>query len=306
MSAFIAPDGTQLAYHVVGEGEPLLCLPGGPMRASAYLGDLGGLSTHRRLVLLDLRGTGDSEVPADPASYRCDRQVADVEALRAHLGLERVDLLAHSAAGDLALHYAARHPQRLRTLTMITARARALGVDFTVAHRREAAALRTSEPWFAAARDAFDALWAGTATDAQWDAAAPFFYGRWDAGARAHAAQEVAQTNESAGELYASAGAFDPAATRAALVALDAPVLLLAGEWDGGPLPRITATVAELLPHAEVAVQPAAGHFPWLDDPEWFSRTVAAFLARVEPARAEPARVEPDRGATVHTGQGQG
>lgn len=52
----------------------------------------------RQLVLLDLRGTGDSAVPDDPATYRCDRQAADVEALRAHLGLERVDLLAHSAA----------------------------------------------------------------------------------------------------------------------------------------------------------------------------------------------------------------
>jgi pimeloyl-ACP methyl ester carboxylesterase len=65
MPAFTATDGTELAYHVAGEGEPLLCLPGGPMRASAYLGDLGGLARRRRLVMLDLRGTGDSGIPAD-------------------------------------------------------------------------------------------------------------------------------------------------------------------------------------------------------------------------------------------------
>src|SRR5882757_773432 len=99
MPHFTAPDGTELAYRVVGEGEPLLCLPGGPMRASAYLGDLGGLSRHRRLIVLDLRGTGASGAPADPATYRCDRQITDVEALRAHLGLEHIDLLAHSAGG---------------------------------------------------------------------------------------------------------------------------------------------------------------------------------------------------------------
>ncbi len=98
MPAFAADDGTELAYHVMGEGEPLLCLPGGPMRASAYLGDLGGLSRHRQLVLLDLRGTGDSAVPADPSTYRCDRQVPDIEALRRHLGLDHIDVLAHSAA----------------------------------------------------------------------------------------------------------------------------------------------------------------------------------------------------------------
>ncbi|MCM2430559.1 alpha/beta fold hydrolase [Streptomyces sp. RKAG337] len=283
MPTFAAPDGTELAYHVVGEGEPLLCLPGGPMRASAYLGDLGGLSKLRRLIMLDLRGTGGSGVPVDPASYRCDRQVVDVEAFRDHLGLERVDVLAHSAAGDLAILHAAQHPRRIRTLTLITARARALGVDFTEEHRREAAALRTAEPWFEAAHDAYERVWAGSATDADRDAISPFFYGRWDTAAQAHAAAEVRQSNDEAADRYASSGAFDPAATRAAIAASDARVLLLAGERDSGPLPRVAADIAELFPRAEVAVQPAAGHFPWLDDPRQFTGTVEAFLARGGP-----------------------
>lgn len=280
MPTFTALDGTELAYHVAGAGEPLLCLPGGPMRASVYLGDLGGLSSHRRLVMLDLRGTGDSGIPADPATYRCDRQVADVEALRDHLGLDRVDVLAHSAGGDLAILYAARHPERVRTLTLVTARARALGVDFTEEHRREAAGLRAAEPWFETGRLALDAVLAGTATDADWDAAAPLFYGRWDAAAQAHAASDVEQSNEEAADVYASAGAFDPVAARAAISALDAPVLVLAGEWDGGPLPRVAATVADMFPRAELAVQAGAGHFPWLDDPVRFVQTVATFLSR--------------------------
>ncbi|MEU9121547.1 alpha/beta hydrolase [Streptomyces sp. NPDC048506] len=280
MPILTAADGTPLAYHLIGEGEPLLCLPGGPMRASTYLGDLGGLSAHRQLVLLDLRGTGDSGVPADPATYRCDRQVADVEALREHLGLERIDLLAHSAAGDLALLHAARHPHRIRTLTLITPRGRALGIDFTVEHRLEAAALRAAEPWFPAARDAYGAIWSGTATDAEWDASVPFFYGRWDAAAAAHSAEEVAQTNEPAGEVYASSGAFDPDTARTALAALDARVLVLAGALDGGPLPRVAAAIAESFRTAELSVQPGAGHFPWIDDPQHFRRTVTEFLSR--------------------------
>ncbi|MEU9289080.1 alpha/beta hydrolase [Streptomyces sp. NPDC048275] len=280
MPGFTALDGTELAYHVVGEGEPLVCLPGGPMRASAYLGDLGGLSRHRRLLQLDLRGTGDSAVPADPATYRCDRQVDDVEALRAHLGLERVDLLAHSAGGDLALLYAARHPRRIRTLTLVTARARALGIDFTEEHRREAAASRTAEPWFEAAFGAYERVWAGSVADADWDGFAAFFYGRWDTAAQAHAATEVEQTNERAADLYASFGAFEPAVARAVVATLEARVLLLAGAVDSGPLPRVAAAVAELFPRAELSVQPEAGHFPWLDDPRRFTETVMAFLDR--------------------------
>ncbi|SCE10666.1 alpha/beta hydrolase fold, partial [Streptomyces sp. BpilaLS-43] len=57
---------------------------------------------------------------SDPSSYRCDRLVDDIEALRTHLGLERIDLLGHSAAGNSAALYAAAHPQRLRSLTLVT------------------------------------------------------------------------------------------------------------------------------------------------------------------------------------------
>ena len=282
MPSFTASDGTELAYHLVGEGEPLICLPGGPMRASAYLGDLGGLARHRRLVLLDLRGTGDSGAPDDAATYRCDRQVADVEALRVHLGLERIDLLAHSAAGDLALLYAARHPRRVRNLALITARARALGVQFTVEHRLEAAALRKAEPWFGEAVGAYERVWSGTASDADYDAAAPFFYGRWDAAAQAHAAADVEQTNDEAADLYAPSDAFAPDEARAALAGWEGRALLLAGEVDSGPLPRVAIDIAGLIPDARVTVQPGAGHFPWLDDPGFFAETVAAFLAEGE------------------------
>src|SRR4051812_42992500 len=102
MPGFRAFDRTELSYDVVGCGRPVICLPGGPMQASAYLGDLGGLSERVRLIRLDLRGTGRSQEQGDPTSYRCDRLVDDVEALRTHLGLDRIDVLAHSAGANLA------------------------------------------------------------------------------------------------------------------------------------------------------------------------------------------------------------
>ncbi|MWA01051.1 alpha/beta fold hydrolase [Actinomadura sp. LD22] len=283
MPVFSGRDGTRLAYRVTedaGSGEPLLCVPGGPMRASSYLGDLGGLSGRRRLVMLDLRGTGASEEPVDPATYRCDRQVDDLEALREHLGLERVDLLAHSAGGDLAVLYALGHPERVRSLTLVAGRGRALGIDFTVEHRREAMALRKDEPWFEAGLRAFEAVWAGSASEADWEAVVPFFYGRWDAAARAHAEGEIGETNERAAEVYASPGAFDPVAARRAVAGVDAPVLVLAGELDGGPLPRVAHEIAAAFPAGTAVVQPGAGHFPWLDDPRWFVEAVARFLER--------------------------
>jgi MFS family permease len=73
VSSFVSSDGTEIAYRVTGEGPPLVCLPGGPGRSAEYLGDLGGLARSRQLVLVDLRGTGLSASPADPASFRVDR-----------------------------------------------------------------------------------------------------------------------------------------------------------------------------------------------------------------------------------------
>ncbi|RZB19666.1 alpha/beta hydrolase [Streptomyces sp. F001] len=276
MPTFTAPDGTRLAHHPRGAGEPLVVLPGGPMRASAYLGDLGGLTAHRRLVLLDLRGTGDSAVPTDPATYRCDRLVGDVEALRIHLGLERMDLLGHSAGGSLAMLYAARHPERVARLALITATPWALGLPVTAEDRLTAARLRKGEPWFEEAFPAFERWLAG---DGDFDPVfLPFFYGRWDDTAAAHAALEEEQTNDEAGETYGSDGAYDPPATRAALAAVTVPVLVYAGELDGGPRPELARRAADVFPNAEFTVQPGAGHFPWLDDPDRFARRTAAFF----------------------------
>ncbi|MET9103091.1 MULTISPECIES: alpha/beta fold hydrolase [Streptomyces] len=284
MPHLTAPDGTRLAYHLRGDGDPLVVLPGGPMRASRYLGDLGGLAERRRLVLLDLRGTGDSAAPADPASYRCDRQVEDVEALRVRLGLERMDLLGHSAGGSLATLYAARYPERVSRLALVTVIPWVIGAPATAEDRLTAARLRAGEPWFATAFPALEAWLAGE-SEPDWDLLGAFFYGRWDDAARAHDAAAEWETNEEAETRFHDPAAFDPPALRGALERLTAPVLVLAGALDGGPTPALARRLAAAFPHAECAVQPGAGHYPWLDDPEWFTARIAAFLGA--PARRD-------------------
>ena len=278
MPTFSAHDGTELAYRVFGEGRPVICLPGGPMQDSDYLGDLGGLSAHQQLIMMDPRGTGRSAIPEDVTSYRCDRLVADVEALREHLGLPRLDLLAHSGGTNLATLYVARHPERVGKLALIAPSAFAVGIATTGEARLETARIRAGEPWFAAAFAALEAIVAGNATDESWKAIDPFFYGRWDAAAQAHHAAQDGHRNEEAAAAYGAEGAFDPEVTRAALAALNAPVLLLAGEVDLNSIPSVVGKFAELFPNAEVVVQPAAGHFPWVDDPHRFVATTATFL----------------------------
>ncbi|PRY34314.1 alpha/beta fold hydrolase [Umezawaea tangerina] len=277
MPTLTAHDGTELAYQETGEGGPLVCLAGGPMLDSAYLGDLGGLPRSLRLIRPDLRGTGASAVPADPATYRCDRLVDDVEALREHLGLDRIDLLGHSAGANIAVLYATRHPERVSRLVLVTPSTFAVGLTATAEQRREVVEARKGEPEYDRVSAALARIAAGEALADDWDAIVPFTYGRWDAAARAH--HEAGRRHPEAAAVFGSEGAYDPDATRGALSGFDAPVLLLAGELDlAAPVP-VVAEYAGLFPKAQFVTQPGAGHFPWLDDPASFTTTTAAFLS---------------------------
>ncbi|MFF7449034.1 MULTISPECIES: alpha/beta fold hydrolase [unclassified Streptomyces] len=279
MPTFTAPDGTTLAYHVSGDGPPLVCLPGGPMQDSAYLGDLGGLGAHRTLIRLDLRGTGDSAAPEDPTSYRCDRQVDDVEALRKELGLDRLDLLAHSAGANLAALCVARRPDTVGRLALITPSVYAVGVGITAEDRLGAARLRRDEEWFAPAYAALEAVTEGRADAGAWQAVAPFWFARWDEEAKAFRAAEERQRNDEAARIYGSEGAFDPPATRAALARFPGRVLVLAGEVDVAAPQRAMAEYAALFADAELVVQQGAAHFPWVDEARSFVAHTARFLA---------------------------
>jgi proline iminopeptidase len=276
---FTSYDGARLAYHRAGSGPPLVCVPGGPGRSPRYLGDLGGLGHSRELILPDTRGTGDSEVPADPAAYRCDRIARDVEALRAGLGLERMDLLAHSAGGNVALLYAAAHPERIRHLILLAPGVRALGLTFTDEEQQAAMRRRAAEPWFATAWAAAQATDGGDESLETTLGYQPFLYGRWDDTGRAHARAAVGDQAVPVRAGFYAEGAFDPPATRAALATLASPVLVYAGELDAVSPPELLAQVAGLFPGWALTVQPGAGHFPWLDDPAQFAGALSGFLS---------------------------
>jgi proline iminopeptidase len=280
VSALSSYDGTRLAYTETGSGPRLVCLPGGPGRASAYLEDLGGLAEERTLVLLDTRATGHSEVPADPSTLRFDRLAADVEALREQLGEEQLDLLGHSAGCLVAQAYVAAHPERVRSLVLVTPSDRLQGGS-----RADVAAIResrSSEPWYAEAAEAQAAL--ADAPPAQQQslvrATRPFFYGRWDERTQAHAATADRQSSKRA-ELGFGTGIeeVDVDGIRRALAELDRPVLVVGGERDALTGVESVHAVAAAFPRAQAVVLPRAGHFPWVDEPEAFRAAVSAFLA---------------------------
>jgi proline iminopeptidase len=277
---FTAADGTRLGLHVIGSGPPVVCVPGGPGRASVYLEDLAGLAEHHTMLRLDQRGSGTSELPADRDSLAFPRLADDLEALRANRGLDSFDLLGHSAGCFVSLTYAARHPERVSRLVLVTPSGRGFGdVDDDINAIR---ASRADEPWYqeAAQIEAELELLPPERRQRPNRGTRPFGYGRWDDRAQEHAAATDGQMS-----LRAMAG-FAPEEFMAAAASaferlgdITAPVLIVVGSLDGMTGVRAGHLIADRLPDARVVELAGSGHYPWVDVPEQFREAVVSFLA---------------------------
>jgi pimeloyl-ACP methyl ester carboxylesterase len=259
MPRFASYDGTTLAYQIVGHGPPLVCLAGGPgadVRDLDGLASLAGLDAERSLVLLDSRAGGGSEVPTDRASCAFTAQARDVEALRRHLGLERIDLLGHSAGTLTAQEYAASEPRRIGRLVLVTPAGR-------LSREPDEAELATIRAEHAGR------IWRG--------------HGAWSPAAQQHEEDSAGYVTPPAWlreAFYAGAATGEEAPARVArLAAVRCPVLVLAGECDpiAGTAPA--RLVATCYPAGSLVVLPGCGHWPWVDAPSAFRAALSQFLA---------------------------
>ncbi|MEU0881347.1 alpha/beta hydrolase [Lentzea sp. NPDC005914] len=278
MARFTSFDGTELAYRELGGGEPLFVLAGGPGRASEYLETLGGLHARRRLVILDNRGTGESDEPADPFTYRRDMLVRDVEMLRRHLGLERVDVLGHSAGAGIAMGYAADFPDRVGKLVLLTPALRSVGLSPEQSDWDTFLASRVNEPWFASATTALERNAAGDDSVENRVAASPLLYARWDERAQAHANAELGQWKYHVALGYNAEGAFVPGVLRRALQDFTHPVLVYACTQDPISPVRRCVELADLFSDSTLFVHEGVGHYPWVEEPDVVSGQIALFL----------------------------
>jgi proline iminopeptidase len=91
---FRSSDGTTLAYFEKGNGPPVVLLAGGYALAHGYLTPIGdALAVAHRVILPDQRGTGLSKLgDYNRTTLNLEKLVADLDALRMHLGLRKLNL----------------------------------------------------------------------------------------------------------------------------------------------------------------------------------------------------------------------
>src|SRR5438046_2535852 len=111
-----------LAYDASGSGRPLLLVHGYPLSRKMWDQQLENLPDAARVIAPDLRGHGESDMPAE--TYTVDRLADDLAALLDELGLaEPVVVGGLSMGGYVALAFYRRHPARVAGLILAATRA---------------------------------------------------------------------------------------------------------------------------------------------------------------------------------------
>lgn len=124
MESFTASDGLRLAYYTDDFTPPwqqapaLLLLHAAMGSSRRYYAWVPALARHYRVVRLDLRGHGNSEVPPADRPLTLDRVVADVAELMDHLRLRSAHIVGNSAGGYLGQQLAMNQGHRVRSLML--------------------------------------------------------------------------------------------------------------------------------------------------------------------------------------------
>jgi proline iminopeptidase len=114
-------EGFDLYYRVAGAGRYVAILSGGPGFDCDYMLPVAReVSKYRQAVLIELRGTGRSRPRAINAeTVNLKMYIADLEAVRGQLGVDRWTLLGHSGGALFAMQYAAAHAEHVDALVLV-------------------------------------------------------------------------------------------------------------------------------------------------------------------------------------------
>jgi len=273
----VSVDGVALAGMGGGSGPAALLLHGGP-GVPDYTGPL---AAELAPLVTTIRYTQRGVEPSDAAPpYSVEVHAADALAVLDGHGVDRAWVIGHSWGGQLALHLAVSHPERLLGIVCIDP----LGAqgDTLEEYGRNFQARMTAEDWARAealdvrsedmnlsvsereraALECHHLLWPHYFADP--DVAGPDYLSRYGV--------------ECAEQTSASIRAhFDRRTLAEGLPSVRMPALFIHGEDD--PLPfRASTETAALMQEATVEVVSRCGHFPWLERPGTVADACSRFL----------------------------
>lgn len=268
------PD-VDLAYDQLGTDHslpPVIAVNGGPGVTHTYMvqNDLWQqVAAHRTVVFYDQRGVGRSTRLRPDAPQTLEAQIADLDAVRAALHAEKVDLVGDSYGGFLVLAYTLAHPEHVRRLVVSSGMpgwkemVHLMPDVFPDLEAKDEAHLKTL-PEGNAYMDYFmrahlRKCFVNPAI------AERFLSGLKDLGLNSSVEEQV----------YAGDDGIDLSPK---LPAILAPTLILTGRYDMNAAPITAWRMAHAIPNAKLHIFEMSGHEPFYEEPEAYYKTLTDFL----------------------------
>lgn len=283
-------DHVRIWYTYRGKGSPVIVIHGGPgMDHGSLAADLVPLEKHHRVIYYDQRGGGRSTLAPD---LSIEDHVRDLDALRRHLGFEKVTLLAHSFGPAIAALYAIRYPQHVERMVFLGPIPPRKGAFFeeygaTMQKRltpeQQKRAGELSQSYASESSDAVAVCreyWA-IGTPPRLAKSHPLSVVKSDlCTAPAEAIRYgMTKTNETT---FASLGDWD---WTAQLARVNVPTLIIHGDEDAIPMNMVSEWV-RAMPEARILRLPDTGHFPHAEQPAIVFPAIESFLAKKWPKDA--------------------
>ena len=274
----IEHNGASIYYRSIGKGEPILVVHGGPgMDHSYFLPHLDELADSYQLIYFDQRAAGKSSFDLDSSQMSMEIMVEDMEAIRQHFALDKVNILAHSWGGLLAMWYAKSHPEKLKRLMLVNTIAANKAYDAAAAENLQK---RRNEEDVAAMQE----LMQSEAFKNQEEEAflevfklnfAPSFYHKEYLDSLQLAFPD--NYRERQGKLMYLMPDLQAYDLYDELAKIKAPTLLVHGEVDATPLAAIEK-IAEKIEGSQLDIFSECGHFPFIESKAAFRKSIDKFM----------------------------
>ena len=277
-------DGFKVVAYSFGSGdETVFCLNGGPGLPCDYLRDAHSCLVDQgyRVVAFDQLGTGSSDRPEDAGLWTIGRYVEETETVRQALGLGKVHMLGHSWGGWLAIDYALKYRENLKTLILEDTVAdmphlvselerlrAALGSETVAMMQKHEAQGTLDHPEYQAAVTILN--YRHVCRLPEWPAPVRRSLDDWNMGPY----MTMQGPNE-----FLYIGNLKDWNRIPDLPGLDLPVLITVGEHDE-LTPACAMRMKNALPDAQLCVFRNASHMPFYENPDAYYPALIDFLAR--------------------------
>jgi proline iminopeptidase len=290
---FIDAHGVLIYYMTVGRGAPLMIVHGGPGASHDYfLPYLLPLARHNRLIFIDERGSGRSEILEDAKQYTVENMVEDVEAVRQGLALGKMSLLGHSYGGVLAQAYALKYQNNLTHLILASTFPSTKQMNEVFVHMKEKMDPELRERidnmekqgLFGHGQDYEKNRYTNEYMIAAWgEGYFPYLYHNRPDPNYDPIASGMTTSWDLYREMWGSHGEFvidgnlKSVEYTDRLPSIHVPTLIIAGDHDECD-PPLSREMHEEIAGSQLVILPSSGHMTFVDQPDMFVGSVGGFL----------------------------